>query len=146
MKAYVFPGQGSQKKGMGENLFGHFNDLTEKADSILGYSIKELCISDPHKKLNKTEYTQPALYVVNALMYLNLSILKIYTFYSCREGYFCKCFYFFCYFFSFIITFKISIMCWGWVISKICSNFFNHYNISKSLEFKYFVVNHAYIC
>ena len=70
MKAYVFPGQGSQNKGMGDKLFEHFNDLTTKADSILGYSIKELCISDPHNNLNKTEYTQPALYVVNALMYL----------------------------------------------------------------------------
>jgi malonyl CoA-acyl carrier protein transacylase len=70
MKAYVFPGQGSQNKGMGDKFFEHFNDLTAKANSILGYSIKELCINDPHNNLNKTEYTQPALYVVNALMYL----------------------------------------------------------------------------
>jgi malonyl CoA-acyl carrier protein transacylase len=69
MKTYVFPGQGSQKKGMGENLFDEFMDLTELADNILGYSIKELCLNDPDKKLNQTQYTQPALYVVNALSY-----------------------------------------------------------------------------
>jgi malonyl CoA-acyl carrier protein transacylase len=68
-KTYVFPGQGSQKKGMGENLFDEFPELTKKADKILGYSIKELCVDDPDQKLNQTEYTQPALYVVNALSY-----------------------------------------------------------------------------
>lgn len=69
MKTYVFPGQGSQKKGMGDTLFDEFADLTMQADSILGYSIKELCLNDPDKKLNQTQYTQPALYVVNALSY-----------------------------------------------------------------------------
>jgi len=69
MKTYVFPGQGSQKKGMGGNLFDEFPDLTKEADEILGYSIKELCVNDPEQKLNQTQYTQPALYVVNALSY-----------------------------------------------------------------------------
>ncbi len=70
MKAYIFPGQGSQSKGMGGNLFDEFSELTEKADKILGYSIKELCLEDPRRELNKTQFTQPALYVVNALNYL----------------------------------------------------------------------------
>ncbi len=69
MKTYVFPGQGSQKKGMGENLFDEFPGLTKEADEILGYSIKEFCVNDPEQKLNQTQYTQPALYVVNALSY-----------------------------------------------------------------------------
>ena len=69
MKTYVFPGQGSQKKGMGEQLFDEFPDLTKKADIVLGFSIKELCLNDPDKKLNQTQFTQPALYVVNALSY-----------------------------------------------------------------------------
>jgi malonyl CoA-acyl carrier protein transacylase len=69
MKAYLFPGQGSQRKGMGENLFDEFPELTKKADKILGYSIKELCMNDPDQKLSQTQYTQPALYVVNALSY-----------------------------------------------------------------------------
>ncbi|MCH2193545.1 ACP S-malonyltransferase [Kordia sp.] len=69
MKTYLFPGQGSQKKGMGAGLFDEFPELTKKADKILGYSIKELCLEDPNKQLNKTQFTQPALYVVNALSY-----------------------------------------------------------------------------
>jgi len=69
MKAYVFPGQGAQAKGMGAALFDEFAELTNKADCILGYSIKELCVDDPLEQLGDTKYTQPALYVVNALSY-----------------------------------------------------------------------------
>jgi malonyl CoA-acyl carrier protein transacylase len=67
MKAYLFPGQGSQRVGMGESLFDAFPALTAAADRILGYSIKELCLRDPQRQLSQTQYTQPALYVVNAL-------------------------------------------------------------------------------
>lgn len=70
MKAYVFPGQGSQKKGMGEELFDEFPDLVEQADQVLRYSIKELCLEDKEEQLGNTQYTQPALYVVEALSYL----------------------------------------------------------------------------
>ena len=70
MTTFVFPGQGSQKKGMGGALFDDFKELTAKADAILGYSIKELCMEDIQKRLGKTQYTQPALFVVNALTYL----------------------------------------------------------------------------
>ena len=69
IRTFVFPGQGSQKKGMGENLFELFPEITAKADNILHYSIKELCLEDPQNVLNQTQYTQPALYIVNALMY-----------------------------------------------------------------------------
>ncbi len=70
MLAYLFPGQGAQARGMGADLFDRFSDYTNQADELLGYSIKALCIEDAEKQLNKTQYTQPALYVVNALMYL----------------------------------------------------------------------------
>lgn len=70
MVTYVFPGQGSQIRGMGGNLFSEFPDHVMKADEILGYSIAELCLKDPMEKLNQTIFTQPALYVVNALTYL----------------------------------------------------------------------------
>ncbi|MFY0578004.1 ACP S-malonyltransferase [Cystobacter fuscus] len=69
MKTYIFPGQGSQRKGMGGSLFDEFETLTKAADSVLGYSIKTLCLEDPGNELNKTQFTQPALYVVNALSY-----------------------------------------------------------------------------
>src|SRR5690606_26574789 len=67
MKAYLFPGQGSQRVGMGEGLFAAFPEITASADSILGLSIEELCLRDPERRLGQTQYTQPALYVVNAL-------------------------------------------------------------------------------
>lgn len=69
MKTLMFPGQGSQARGMGGTLFDEFKELTGRADQILGYSIKELCLEDPRRELNKTQFTQPALYVVNALSY-----------------------------------------------------------------------------
>lgn len=73
MISCVFPGQGSQKKGMGGSLFDDFKDLTVKAETILGYSIKELCMEDSDKQLDLTQYTQPAMYIVNALMYFKWS-------------------------------------------------------------------------
>lgn len=73
LTAFVFPGQGSQKPGMGGQLFDDFPDLTRKADQVLGYSIRELCLTDPQKQLNQTQFTQPALFVVNALSYLRLA-------------------------------------------------------------------------
>ena len=78
MTVYVFPGQGSQFKGMGKNLFPLFPELVQEADEILGYSIKSLCLDD-NEKINKTEYTQPALYVINALSYQNLILKDNYT-------------------------------------------------------------------
>lgn len=69
IKTYMFPGQGSQAKEMGAHLFDSYSDLTALADSILGYSIRELCMEDPRGELNNTQFTQPALFVVNALSY-----------------------------------------------------------------------------
>ncbi|MDP3269503.1 MAG: ACP S-malonyltransferase [Legionella sp.] len=69
MITYMFPGQGSQFKGMGEDLFAQFPDEVALAQDILGYPIYDLCISDPEQLLNNTAYTQPALFVVEALSY-----------------------------------------------------------------------------
>lgn len=69
MKVVMFPGQGSQYKGMGKDLFRKYAQETQKASEILGYDIEELCVNDPEKKLSFTQYTQPALFVVNALAY-----------------------------------------------------------------------------
>ncbi|MFI5982199.1 ACP S-malonyltransferase [Streptomyces sp. NPDC051555] len=71
MKVYGFPGQGSQQRGMGKGLFEKFPEQTAIADRVLGYSIEELCVSDPERRLGRTEYTQPALYTVSALTYLD---------------------------------------------------------------------------
>jgi len=63
----MFPGQGSQAVGMGAGLFDRFPEWTAQADSILGYSVRELCLEDPRGYLGQTAFTQPALYVVNAM-------------------------------------------------------------------------------
>ncbi len=70
MVTFVFPGQGSQYKDMGAKLFDEIPEMTAKADEVLGYSIKTLCLVDPNRQLSQTQYTQPALFVVNALSYL----------------------------------------------------------------------------
>ncbi|KZN38038.1 hypothetical protein N474_01805 [Pseudoalteromonas luteoviolacea CPMOR-2] len=70
MKTYIFPGQGSQYVGMGKKLFAQFPQLAEQANDVLGYSVSDLCLYDPNKQLNKTQFTQPALYTVSALAYL----------------------------------------------------------------------------
>lgn len=72
MIAFVFPGQGSQKKGMGQGLFDEVREyaIVEKdVDAILGYSMRKLCLEDPENRLKETQFTQPSLYVVNALHY-----------------------------------------------------------------------------
>ena len=71
MLSVVFPGQGAQKKGMlSDTLAAEFPHLLSTADQILGYSLRELCQHDPDGKLDRTDFTQPALYTVNALSYL----------------------------------------------------------------------------
>jgi trans-AT polyketide synthase/acyltransferase/oxidoreductase domain-containing protein len=70
MTVFMFPGQGAQRLGMGRELFEKFPKHARQADAILGYSIAELCTQGPMEKLSQTEFTQPALYVVNCLQYL----------------------------------------------------------------------------
>lgn len=70
MRCCVFPGQGIQKKGMGRDLFGSFPDLCARADQVLGYSVEQLCLENPDRRLSETEYAQPAIYIVTTLRYL----------------------------------------------------------------------------
>lgn len=71
-RTILFPGQGAQFKGMGRSLFAAYPDLVRRASTILGYDIERLCLEDPGKQLSLTQFTQPALFVVNALGYINL--------------------------------------------------------------------------
>ncbi|MFC6082827.1 ACP S-malonyltransferase [Sphaerisporangium aureirubrum] len=65
---WVFPGQGSHRRGMGAGLLDRYPDLRDRADEVLGYSIEELC--GDTRRLRDTRYVQPALYTVDALSYL----------------------------------------------------------------------------
>lgn len=73
MNVFVFPGQGSQERGMGRDLFDavvEFSVFEAEIETLLGYSLRQLCLEDPQQLLKQTQYTQPALYVVNGLAYL----------------------------------------------------------------------------
>ncbi|GAB7536571.1 ACP S-malonyltransferase [Burkholderia sp. 3C] len=69
----MFAGQGAQRVGMGRELFRAFPREVALADAVLGYSIEALCGDGPAERLAQTQFTQPALYVVSALAYLQRS-------------------------------------------------------------------------
>jgi len=66
--AFVFPGQGSQYVGMGEDIYNNFDiakEVFDKASDVLGYDMKELCFNSSDEKLKITEYTQPSILTVS---------------------------------------------------------------------------------
>jgi len=70
--AFLFPGQGSQKVGMGADLLEArpevFNSYLEQADSASGLPIRKLCLEGPIEELTATQAAQPALFSVSLAM------------------------------------------------------------------------------
>ena len=66
--AFMFPGQGSQRPGMGHALHEAYSvarSLYAEAGELLGFSVSDLCFNGPEETLKATENAQPALYVTS---------------------------------------------------------------------------------
>ncbi len=66
MKAFVFPGQGSQFVGMGKELYDTnplAKELFDKADEILGFKITDIMFAGTDEELTQTKVTQPAVFL-----------------------------------------------------------------------------------
>ena len=68
--AFVFPGQGAQKVGMGKEFFDNYDvakKMFKEADEALGYSIMKMCFEGPEEDLKLTANTQPAILTISCI-------------------------------------------------------------------------------
>ena len=77
MKAFIFPGQGSQFVGMAEDLYNNNSRIKERideADQILGFSLSDIMFEGPKEELLQTKFTQPAIFVHSVALFETLDI------------------------------------------------------------------------
>lgn len=68
--AFVFPGQGAQKVGMGKDFYDNYDvakKMFKEADEALGYSIMKMCFEGPEDDLKLTANTQPAILTISCI-------------------------------------------------------------------------------
>lgn len=77
MKAILFPGQGSQKVGMGKDHYDAndaFRKIFNRADEVLGYELTGIMFDGPQEKLTQTKFTQPAIFLHSLALYHILNL------------------------------------------------------------------------
>lgn len=69
--AFLFPGQGAQLVGMGADIVGAYPKaaaLFDRANQVVGFDLKSICFTGPEDRLNGTDVSQPAIFVVSAAL------------------------------------------------------------------------------
>lgn len=79
MKAYIFPGQGSQFPGMAKDLYENnatAKEMLERANTILGFRITDIMFSGTEEELKQTKVTQPAIFLHSVVLSATLADMK----------------------------------------------------------------------
>ena len=77
--AFLFPGQGTQKVGMGRDIHQAFpaaKRVFDRAEQASGLSLRKLCFEGPQQQLSRTDICQPAVFTVSAAMLAALGELR----------------------------------------------------------------------